>query len=435
MNRIPEMPTAAGASRRLSGGAGRRWLAVLSLAAAAGCSLVTSFVATADDEPQYRLRFTVTPQPDEHGARVELVLAQDRYLLREMSMEMPAARFRDVSGAGEVANEDGRVTWRPPEGGGTLEWFVDLRHRRTDDAYDAYIDSDWALFRATDVIPAARTRTLKGAISDTSIAFDLPRGWSSTTQYFGRNHEYEVDNPDRRYARPTGWILLGDIGTRVEEIADVRFKVTGPAGHAVRRLDIVALMHWTLPQFRRLLPDFPERLTIFSAASPMWRGGLSGPRSLFLHADLPLISENGTSTVLHEIMHVATELVAAPGADWIVEGIAEYYSMEMLRRSRSVSNERFRDALAGQRDWGEDADTLCDGPSTGAMTARAVGVMADLDAELRDESDGRSNLDDLLRELVSRDDDVTVGALRDAAEDILGSPAGTLSSRRLPGCD
>ena len=42
----------------------------------------------------------------------------------------------------------------------------------------------------------------------------------------------------------------------------------------------------------RLLPDFPDRLTVVSATGPMWRGGLSAPASLYIHADLPLISDS-----------------------------------------------------------------------------------------------------------------------------------------------
>jgi hypothetical protein len=63
----------------------------------------------------------------------------------------------------------------------------------------------------------------------------------------------------------------------------------------------------------------------------MWRGGLPGPASLYLHADRPLISGNSTSTLLHELVHVAQSYRAAKDEDWIVEGIAEYDTLERLR--------------------------------------------------------------------------------------------------------
>ena len=52
---------------------------------------------------------------------------------------------------------------------------------------------------------------------------------------------------------------------------------------------------------------------VVGAADPMWRGGLSASNSLFLHADRPLISENGTSTLVHELTHVITRVRGADG--------------------------------------------------------------------------------------------------------------------------
>lgn len=401
----------------------------------AGCTLTTSVAATADDNATYGIVFTVTPRPGDLGANVELALEQKGQQLHEMSMRMPPDRFRDIQGDGEVTVDGNRVAWRPPQNGGKLSWFVTLQHHRNGKTYDAYINDDWALFRASDIIPPARTRTLKGAVSETSIIFNLPRGWSSATEYPGHNDRYAVDNPARRYSRPTGWVLLGNIGTRIETIAGIKVKVTAPTGHSVRRMDMLALMNWTLPHVARLLPSPPQQLTIFSAAKPMWRGGLSAPRSLYVHADLPLISENGTSNLMHEVMHVTTGLIANDGADWIVEGLAEYYSVELLRRSRTISNARFRKVITDLRDWGKEATALCDGPSTGTVTARAVGVMVDLDAEIKSKSGGRRGLDQVVQQLVSADSKVTIDLLRQTVEEVHNGPAKVLSPQRLPGCD
>ena len=71
----------------------------------------------------------------------------------------------------------------------------------------------------------------------------------------------------------------------------------------------------------------------------MWRGALSAPQSLYVHAERPLLSGNATSTLLHEIVHIGLGLADERGADWIVEGLAEYYSLEVLRRSGTISEE------------------------------------------------------------------------------------------------
>jgi len=413
---------------RRAAAAGR--LLVIALAAA-GCGTQAT---AADPERVYDVRYTVTPEPDQGTATVELALSQPRSFLREVSMTMPGARYSAIEGDGEIHREGQRVTWLPPADGGRLAWTVRVSHLRYGEAHDAWLGRDWALFRGTDLMPAARTRTLKGSVSRTSLAFVLPRGWSSLTQYRERDGVYPVTNAERRFDRPTGWMLLGRIGVRYETIAGVRTLVGGPTGQDVRRMDMLAFMNWTLPRLTRLLPDFPKRLTVVSADGSMWRGGLSGPRSLYVHASLPLISENGTSTLLHELMHIGMGLDSADGADWIIEGLAEYYALEVLRRSRTITRRRYDEALEDQAEWSRDAESLCAGESTAATTARAVTVFAALHRQLAAGANGSDTLDDLLRGLVDADRKVTVARLRSLATDIHGSLPESLSPRNLPGC-
>ena len=79
--------------------------------------------------------------------------------------------------------------------------------------------------------------------------------------------------------------------------------------------------------------------------------------ALYLHADRPLISQNGTSTPLHEMVHVASGLHGTGGADWIVEGLADYYSVELLRRSNTISQKRFDQSIETLAQW--SAGTKC----------------------------------------------------------------------------
>ena len=236
---------------------------------------------------------------------------------------------------------------------------------------------EWSggLFRAEDVIPRGATRTLKNARSETWLTLRLPKGWSAVTQYFSANGQTRIENPERRFDQPSGWMVMGDLGVRRETIAGIRVAVAGPTGNSVRRMDTLALLNWTLPELGRLLPDLPARLTIVRAGGPMWRGGLSAPQSLFLHADRPLISENATSTLLHEVMHMSLSLDAEIGYDWIVEGLAEYYSLQLLQRSGTISDSRYDHAKADIADWAKSASSLCQPTSTGATTAFAVGVL------------------------------------------------------------
>ena len=405
--------------------------------AASVCGLPTSEYAETDQASNrsYQLEYIVTPDAAAGGAWVEMKLSQSSHLLREVNMRAPAEKISAPGGDGEISLADERLIWIPPPGGGSLRWFALIDHHRDGGSFDAHITADWAIFRAEDVIPQAATRALRGASSETTLSFNLPAGWSSQTEYFGRNHSYRISNPKRRFDRPAGWIILGDIGVRYDRIAGLRVNVAAPTNQGMRRNDILALLNWTLPEVLRIVPDFPKRLTIVGAGDPMWRGGLSGPQSLFIHADRPLISENGTSTLLHEIMHIALGSSADEGMDWIIEGLAEYYSLTILHRSGTISDRRFAAAIRKQAQWGSSVIRLCGSTSSGAITARAVTILSDLDREIRSMSNGRKNLDDVMAALAASEDAISLGDLAAIVRQFAGADADALKASNLPGCE
>ena len=385
------------------------------------------------DPLRYRVEYVVKPNPPEGSVAVSMRVSQSRSLLRQLTMRIDS-RVSGLDADGDLVVEQDRALWTPPEFGGTLTWTVQVPHRRNGDGYDAWLGADFGLFRAEDIIPRARSRTLKGAQSETWLRFELPGEWSAVTQYFDDSGRTHIDNPERRFDQPTGWIVAGDLGVRREQIAGVRVAVAGPVDHNVRRMDTLAMLNWTLPELGRLLPELPPRLTIVSAGDPMWRGGLSAPQSLFLHAERPLISENATSALLHELMHMSLGIKAREGYDWIVEGLAEYYSLQLLQRSGTISQTRYAAAQAHLADWAQQADTLCKSYSSGATTALAVGVLTSLNKEISDATEGERSLDDAVRELLAIDGRIDADALADVAEQIIGSKPDTLHSSNLPGC-
>jgi len=408
-----------------------RWSLLAALGLAAACGVPASESADRSTTREYSLRYTLTPDPTTSSVRVSLRLQQPRDLLRELSFPVT----RDVSGVegdGAVDIRDGRAIWSPPADEGVLEWNVVVHQERAAGTFDAILTPQWGLFRAEDVIPRARTRALKGSVSRTTLRFALPAGWSAVTEYSAANDIITVERPDRRFDEPAGWIAMGDLGVRREQIAGTRVAVVAPRGQHVRRMDMLALLNWTLPELNDMLPDALPRLTIVSAGDPMWRGGLSAPASFFLHADRPLISENATSSLLHEVMHTALGLRPRNGYDWIAEGLAEYYSIELLRRGRAITASRATAAFTQQAAWARSAQFLCGKHSTGATTALAVTTLKALDLELRDVSDGAVNLDSLLPLLA--DTRVDLESLALAANQLVGSTPDTLHSEALPGC-
>lgn len=403
------------------------------LACLVGCGEQMAKSALVLGPLSYGISYDVRPDPANKTVDVTLTVNQSSALLLEMTMRVDpqTSRFK-ADGTLDVRADT--VTWRPPANGGKISWQVAVPHKRNANGYDAWLDRQWGLFRAEDIIPRASTRTRKGATSETQLRFAVPRGWSLVTQYFGENNQYTIDDPARRFDQPNGWIVMGELGVRRENIAGVRIAIAGPVDNDVRRMDTLALLRWTMPEVLRIFRDMPARLTIVSAGDPMWRGGLSAPQSLFIHSSRPLISENATSTLLHEVMHLLLRLSADDGYDWIVEGLAEFYSLEILHRSGTISDERYAVARADTAEWASSATDLCKSASTGATTALAVTLLDALNVEIIERTDGKASLDDVARILRHADKDVDLTMLIDIVEQLTGDKPDALHIDKLPGC-
>jgi hypothetical protein len=409
------------------------YLLVAALTCCVACGVPATEAISSGDPMVYSIRYQLKPRPGLESVDVTMHVRQSRDLLREVRFKNES-RLSNIKVDGKAVDAADEIIWRPSASGGTLQWSVQINHRRGGDGYDAWLGDEWGIFRAEDVIPRAATRTLRGAVSNTTLQFDVPRDWTTITAYAGDRDGIEIDNPQRRFDQPDGWIAIGHLGVRRETIAGMRVVVAGPVGHSLRRMDILALLSWSLPELARVLPEPPRRLTIVSAASPMWRGGLSAPNSLYVHADRPLISENSTSTLLHEVMHSTLRLSAAEGYDWIVEGVAEFYSLELLRRSGTISESRFAKALDEQRSWSESASKLCRHSSQAATTALAVVTLSALSDEIHVRSAGEASLDDLVRALYEYDGAIDLSTLQAIAAQLGGDKSDVLDTDKLPGC-
>jgi predicted metalloprotease with PDZ domain len=226
-------------------------------------------------------------------------------------------------------------------------------------------------------------------------------------------------------------MLVGKIGVRSERIGEVNAIVAAPAGGGARRQDALAFLNWNLPKLLDVFPDFPRRLLIVSAGDPMWRGGLSGPASMFLHSDRPLISENRTSALLHELVHVAMGIRGDHESDWIVEGLAEYYSVQTLHRSGGIGKGRYEQAMESIRKWARRSPSLFAEHSNGPTTARAVLVFQAADAEIRKLTNNTASLDQVARKLAAERGEVSLAHLQQLAQQVAGKPLQSLQREQL----
>ena len=386
------------------------------------CALTLLTACASADE--YNVELTVRFEPQRGLAAVTLDVTQSEHLLRKLDIKAPKKLFKNFkASAGKLERTSERVIWHVPVEGGTLQYTAGLNIPKGD-GFDARITEEWALLRLEDLLPPLRATTRTKSSSKFKLSLDGPESWSYETRY-GRwqNQPLPIVTPKKGFDRPTGWLIAGELGVRRESISGMNITVAAPAGSRYPRIPTLAFMRWTLPEFVKVFPGLPERILIVSGDESMWRGALSGPNSLFIHQGRPLISENATSTLLHELVHVASRLSAKDGADWIIEGLAEYYSLEILRRSDGLSQARFDAALEDMRDWvRKDKGKLAD-PSKGVDTAAAVLVFADLATELQADGKNASSLDALVQMLVSPENGrtrVSVAEMKEAASKLLG---------------
>ena len=381
--------------------------------------------------PSYIVVYTVAFVPAQGVAKVTIGVTPRDGRVSQLRLTMPADRYDRIVGDGAVVREGDTVVWSPqtdrPQ---QLHYTYRINEQRASGGYDALMTPEWVVVRADDLIPPVAVRATKDADASARLVFRLPEGWGTVDTAYGRSrvaNTFVVATPRRSFDRPMGWIVAGRVGVRREKVGGTQIVVAGPMGQDLRRLDTLAFLNLLVPQYRSAFGDLPPKLLLVIAGDPMWRGGLSGPRSLFLHADRPLISENGTSTLAHEMTHVITRIRGVQGADWIAEGLAEFYSIELNRRAGLLSDKRADSALGWMQGHGKNVQTLAAAQSRRERTARAVVVFSELDQEIRRASGGKTSLDNVVRDLMKQRT-VSLQDLRQAAARAIGKPSEVLTS-------
>lgn len=379
----------------------------------------------------YDVSYRATFAADVAHVEVEVNLAGEK-LPSKVRLSADPERYRNFRSTDPLQLTDREIVWQPQGKKSRLRYEFIVDHKRSAGGYDSYKTAQWALFRGDKLIPNARVTAARNLQSRTTLEFVLPDGWSAATPYStDSKFRYPIDDPTRRFDRPAGWMLVGKIGVRSERIQKVNVVIAAPEGDNARRQDALAFVNWNLPKLLEIFPEFPRRVLVVSAGDPMWRGGLSGPGSLFLHSDRPLVSENRTSPLLHELVHVAMGIRGDDESDWIVEGLAEFYSIQTLHESGGMGEKRYQQAMESMRKWAARAPTLFAKSSNGATTARAVLVFQSVDAEIRQLTNNAASLDDVARKLAVERGEIGLTHLQEVARQVAGKPLQSLQRDRL----
>ncbi|MCK6186909.1 hypothetical protein [Pseudomonas sp. EYE_354] len=378
------------------------------------------------------LDYHVKLLPQSEQAEVRVSLSQGA-AVRSLDFDLgPDASYSDFKADGQWKVSGHRGVWQPSADKASLTYRVRLTQARRPGAYEARMTPSWALFRGEELVPAARLDQQDGVELVSRLVFELPAGWKSVETAWPRigKQKFRIDNVSRLFDRPTGWMLAGTLGSRRVRLGETEVTVASPKGQAMRRMDVLTLLTFVWPQVEAAFPRHPSKLLVVGASDPMRRGAFSARDSIYLNSRTPLVSENGGSPLIREVVQAIGRFNDHDTSDWISEGLGEYYAIELLRRAGGITDERYQTIQARLIKEGKDVTTLRGEHVSGATVSRAVVVMQELDREIRVKTHNKRSIDDLAQ-AVMRADSITTKAFVQLADSIIGEPSVVLDSKLL----
>ncbi|CAI9001190.1 hypothetical protein [Pseudomonas sp. IT-P294] len=340
------------------------------------------------------------PQSDQ--AEVRLTLARGS-AVRSLDFDLgDGSLYSDFKADGQWQLTPGKQTrgvWRPTADKASLSYRVRISHGRKNGSFDTRMTPTWALMRGDDLVPPAKLDQQDGIELVSRLEFELPNGWKSVETAWPRvgKNKFRVDNVSRLFDRPTGWMLAGHLGSRRTRLGETEVTVASPRGQGMRRMDVLTLLTFVWPQVQAVYPRHPTKLLIVGANDPMWRGSLGAHESIYLNSRLPLVSESGSSAVVRELAQVFGRINDQQRSDWISEGFAEYYAIELVRRAGGMSDERYEGLQKKLARDGQNVTTLRGEQINPAQVSKAVLLLQELDREIRLKTRNKRSLDDVLR--------------------------------------
>ncbi|MCF5236168.1 hypothetical protein GIW30_11645 [Pseudomonas sp. PA-5-4G] len=370
------------------------------------------------------------PQSDQAEVRVSLSQGS---AVRSLNFDLGRdGDYSDFKADGQWQVTGSRGLWQPSADKASLTYRVRLAHARKAGVYEARMTPSWALFRGEDLVPVARLDQQDGTELVSRLMFELPAGWKSVETAWPRigKHKFRIDNVSRLFDRPTGWMLAGSLGSRRVRLGEADVTVASAKGQAMRRMDVLTLLTFVWPQVEAALPRHPAKLLIVGASDPMRRGAFSSRDSIYLNSRTPLISENGSSPLLREVVQAIGRFNDHDTSDWISEGLGEYYAIELLRRAGGITDERYAAIQTRLAKEGKGVISLRGNQVNAATVARAVLVLQELDREIRVKTHNKRSLDDLAQ-AVMRANSVNTAQFVQLAESVIGESSVVLDNKLL----
>ncbi len=373
----------------------------------------------------FSVTYTVTIETaDPATAHVEWELAGIDEIER-VRLKFDPKRFDAFEGSGTLERRRGEVVWRPGGPYARLRYRAALAHRRAPNkGFDSFATSEWVLSRTSDLFPRSsvlfRFAIEPSPESRARLAFRLPDGWRAVTAMADDGAGGFIVESPSRMDHPRGWLMLGRFDRVDAAVGGTAVTVASAGATSVAATDALGLVTQALPMLNTLVGRTLPKLLVVRASDPMWRGGLSGEESFFMHGDRPLRTPDRTSPYLHELFHVLVPFRPAEDAHWVTEGLAEFYSVELQRRLGRLTPSDVARALRLFARYGVwDVDfTRTGGAKVNNNSAPLV--MYVLDGRIRAATGGAHGLDDVVKLLAGEGGVISTARFLGAVERVTG---------------
>ncbi len=390
----------------------------------------------AADKATYTIDYVVTisaKEPEMASVRWELAGIDE---IRSIRLQFAAERFSNFSASGRLEQNGGEILWVPRRPYAHLSYRVRIDNARgRQQRYDSYATPSWVVTRARALFPRIEVEYDEHKPEPKSrarLVLKMPSGWRAAMAMESAGPGiFLPSQPGNLLDRPTGWMALGKIDVVRQEIGATTVEIARAPGSKLKPAELFHLYETTLPALEKLLSRPMDRLLVVSAPDPMWHGGISGNASFYMHGARPLRTPDKTSPYLHELFHVMQPYKPGPDADWIEEGLAEFYSLELQRRAGLLDPAGFDRGLGYLKRYGLWHVDMTKQQDNAATNNSAPLIMYALDQRIQRATAGKRRLDDVVALLIRRGVAVTTAGFQRAAEQAAGRKFGVFFRRHV----
>lgn len=325
----------------------------------------------------------------------------------------------DLAGATETEDDVYELAIASPEE--VVRYTVDVRRPAPgkSDEYASWLDAkggvlkaeafalryEYSFYCGTRIDEGEKCPRDESPRFTTTMRFALPAGWTVEGPWAAGESEGEFALPAGE-TLPRGFFAVGPlkVAERTVEGRTYRFAELGGGLEDVSERELFDYLAAATPYYASVYGDaVGDIVFVVAAGDPMFKGGLAGHDSLYVHHDVDL------RTLAHEYAHVwqAFNGKAVPGEAtiWVNEGDAEYHGTLSLFATGDWSlakvNDFFEDAYKARTESGAKAPltTGVYGHDDVIAYKKGVVTMAWLDDAVKQNSDGTKSLSDVLKAL------------------------------------